>query len=68
VELVVKVSFKAIFDNLKNGIGPITFALDQQFKNLKTIIQKLGSSTTTAITEIVLTQGVNKELIKLTNY
>jgi hypothetical protein len=55
IELVVKVSFKAIFNDLKNGVGLITFALDQQFKNLETVIQKLRNSATAAITETVLT-------------
>jgi hypothetical protein len=68
VELVVKVSFKAVFDDLKTSIGPVMSALDQQFKNLETVIQKLGSSAMAAITETVFTQGVNKELIESADY
>jgi hypothetical protein len=68
IELIIKVSFKAVFDDLKNNVGPITFTLDQQFKNLETIIQKLGNSATAAITETVLTQDVNKELIESADY
>jgi hypothetical protein len=68
VELVIKVSFKAVFNDLKNGIRPITSILDQQFKNLETIIQKLKSSVTAAITETILTQGINKELIESADY
>jgi hypothetical protein len=55
VKLIVKVSFKAVFNDLKNGVRLITFALDQQFKNLETIIQKLRNSAIAVITEIVLT-------------
>jgi hypothetical protein len=29
IELVIKVSFKAVFDDLKNDVGLITFTLDQ---------------------------------------
>jgi hypothetical protein len=28
IELVIKVSFKAVFDNLKSGLGPINSTLD----------------------------------------
>ena len=35
---------------------------------METIIKKLGNSAITAITETVLTQGVNKELINSANY
>jgi multisubunit Na+/H+ antiporter MnhG subunit len=35
---------------------------------MEMVVRKLSNSTTTAITETILTKGVNKELIKSADY
>jgi hypothetical protein len=56
------------FDEIKSTLIGITSAQDQLLQNLQTVVQKLGSSATTAITETLLTQGVNKELIESADF
>jgi hypothetical protein len=68
VNIVLNVSFKAVFERLKSTLGLITSSQNQQLKNLEVVVQKLGNSATAAITETVLTQGVNKELIESADY
>ena len=63
VNLVVKA-----FDKIKSTLVGITTVQDQLLKNLQVVVEKLGSSATAAITETVLTKGVNKELIESSNY
>jgi len=68
VNIVLNVSFKAVFEHLKSTLGLVTSSQNQQLKNLEVVVQKLGNLATAAITETVLIQGVNKELIELADY
>jgi len=68
IKAVVNVSFKAVFNDFKSVLGPVSSTQEQQLKDMEVVVQKLGNSATAVITETVLTQGVNKELIKSADY
>jgi hypothetical protein len=68
VKLVINISFKTIIDNIKSMLGLVDLSQYQHLKDLEVIVWKLGNSATSAISETVLIQGVNKELIESADY
>jgi hypothetical protein len=68
INIVINISFKSLFDEFKSTLGQVKPSQDQQLKSLEFLVQKLGNSATAAITEVILTKGVNKELVESANY
>jgi hypothetical protein len=59
---------KTSLDNLKSSLGPIDAAQQQELNKMELVLRKLSNSATAAITETVLTKGVNKELVESADF